>query len=173
MIFSRLIGTTAATVVGFGIASSAFAQTPQMPAKTLPAAQAPLPSKTLPAPVKSTPVATAPAPAPQSPPVPTKTPPVAGEVDARCLCPDSGPSKPTRTHEGASRTLQDSAGRPIFSEPPFEADSCVVGTGSCDEDRTRTRTNTRSCCSGCKTADRRGTSGTSDSGCEEDLISVC
>ena len=45
MIFSRLIGTTA-TVVGFGIASSAFAQTPR---KTLPASAAPVPTKVPPA----------------------------------------------------------------------------------------------------------------------------
>ena len=55
MTFSRLIGTSTVTVLSFGLAATASAQTKTMPAaqgpsKTLPAAQAPAaPSKTWPA----------------------------------------------------------------------------------------------------------------------------
>jgi len=153
MIFSRLIGTTTATVVGFGIAASALAQPP---AKTLPAAQAPAPapSKQLPLPMETPPTATAPAsapapaPAPQTaPPVPSKVLPVPGKtlpaaqsapsLPSKVIPPSSGPASATTTPPAPTAPPAPRAPLPVellvngsFEEGPAVNDFLALDPGS-------------------------------------------
>ena len=133
MTFSRLIGTTTATVLGFGVAVSASAQTAQAPYKTLPAGQAP--TKTYPAaqapaaPPKTYPAAQAPAappktyPAAQAPAAPPKTYPAAQAPAAppKTYPAAQAPAAPPKTYPAAQAPAA-----PPKTYPAAQAPGCSL-----------------------------------------------
>ena len=126
MTISRLIGTTMAAALSFGLAGTASAQTAQMPAKTLPAAQAP---------TKATPAPQAPAKTMPAPQAPTKTLPA---PQATPVAPSKVIPAPQDSMHGCSRQ---------------ESMPACFGAGCCSPELTRPlparacRSSFGSCCS--------------------------